>query len=478
MQLFLKSFFVLLLLTIKVWGAENPPFIYLSQYYTYEYVNNSSFKINNALYSFENLTILETANSLQITTKNIFLFKTDRTQIEFFNLKNKIIKTFAVKDVSVELNETFDLDPKNISAVCLTAKNEFTTKKMCKKYPLTPSQNTENLVFSVNGVKLSRLGQIILNDKNMLLNFRSETSNYFFEILTSYKNVIINRATKMEKANALQVDFVELNQPNKYYFKNKILLSDTFFEIAIDNLITVYQDIAFPDADLLNQSVDYEFKNWKIRHYNKLGLEPIVLYSRLVITSSSLNAAILSDLSKGIKVYSTHYPSNVLEYYYSGKLMQLQLLNDTNNTTINTRNFSLITLEGGVRYYLSANFHYDLNLTLQELVYAEHQTSTNSIDMPKGISPSVGLSVSSILLEIQKWRLQANGGLGLIAPTGIPSGQTKMAYSLSLGSQISYKLRSGRFYYGFDYLKYSTGNNTYTYDRQSLEHKIGFYYLY
>ena len=41
----------------------------------------------------------------------------------------------------------------------------------------------------------------------------------------------------MEQSNSVQVDFFELNQPNKYNFSSQIRLSDTSFEIAIDDTV-------------------------------------------------------------------------------------------------------------------------------------------------------------------------------------------------------------------------------------------------
>ncbi|MEK6628233.1 MAG: hypothetical protein AABY53_06370 [Bdellovibrionota bacterium] len=466
----------------KAQAADAPPFAYLNQRYNYEYVNDSSFKLNNSLQVFDSLAILETDTYIQISMKDTAQFITKYTVLEVLDKDNTLIESQPTELINNEFNQVLNISPKKISSVCLVTTNEFTTKKLCKKFAsidesVDPPDNGK-LTFSANGIQLDSIGKIILNDKTQNVIFRAENSRYFLELITGYKKIILSRASKIEKSNSIQADFFELKQPNKYNFRSKIKLSDTSFKIAIDDLITVYQDIYFLDEELFEKAVDYEFTDWKVRKYKKLGVEPIILYSQLRVDSAVLIAKIVSDLSKGVKIYYTNYPSNVLEYYFSGKIILLQLINDVNTNAINNKSLSVLTLDGGLRYYRSPDFHFDLNFAMQEFVYAEYQPTRNSVDMSKGLSPTLTLSANKILTEFEKWRLQGWAGFGVIGPTKIPSGETKLAPSLIFGSQLSYKLRGGRIYYGFDFTSYKTSNSAYNYNRQALEHKVGFYYLY
>ncbi len=457
--------------------AQDPmPFVYLNQYYSYEKIDDTSFKINDTIYSFNMLVGIKTAEGIEISFNNLKLFSPEKIQIEVLDRNHKLIKTFKISPDIAELKTEIILKSKVPEYICISSRNDFTVKKLCKKIVNLPSAADQNIRFSANGVSLSDTGKIILNDKNNDLIFKVENSDYFFELITGNKNIIPNRIYKFQKSDTFQVDFVDINNPSKYNFKQKIKLDDANFAIPIDSLITTLQDIAFIDPDIFNKSVDYEFKDWKMRKYNKFGIEPIGIFAQLITQSSPLYARVTSDLSKGFKVYLTQYPSNNLEYYYWGKITLLLLRNDVNNNPINNKSPSLISLAGGGRYYVSPDFHYDLNLALEEVFYAEQNNS--AINIVKVFTPKMSLMANYILIEIQKWRLHFSAGFGVIGPSLIPSGATKFALETILGSQLSYKVRGGRFYYGADFNSYDTSNSTYKYQYQSLEHKIGFYYLF
>lgn len=472
--------FIIFFFTIGAEASDKLPFSYLNQYYTYENIDDTSFKINGKTQSFNSLDVIRISDGVQIVFKDIHFYKTEDVRLEIINKKNKIIKDFLIN--SSEINEDFKqnilIDFEQIKAVCFISKNEFTTKKICKIANKTETKEAKPLKYSANNVLLNTSGQIVLNDKSDSVVFKVKNSDYLFELTTVNKKIIANRAYKLEKSHALQVDFVELGNPDKYNFKKEINLSDTYFEINIDNLITVYQDIAFPEEDLLSKPIDYEFKDWKVRKYNKLGIEPIGLYSYLLVESTPLNAKIVSDLSKGIKIYLTRYTSTKRENYSSLKLVLLQLRNDANSNTMNNKDPSLMGLEIGTRYYQTSDLHYDLNIKLEELFYAENEEGTSTINIVKALTPTFSGTTNFILYEIDKLRLHFLGGMELIGPSSIPSGQTQLAFDFILGSQVTYKVRGGRLYYGLTYSSYKTSNSAYSFTHKALEHKIGFYYLF
>lgn len=461
-------------------AADKLPFSYLNQYYTYENININSFKINGSVHSFESLEILPQNNEVQIIFKDIKLYQAENVQLEIIDKSNKMIKSYSInnRDLSDVFKQNIILEFEKIKAVCFVGKNEFTTKKICKAAKKSDLEAKRPLKFSANNVLLNDSGQIVLNDKAETVIFKIRHPDYFFELTTANKKIIANRVYKMEKSNSLQTDFVELNNPDKYNFKKEIKLSDTSFDIAIDELITVYQDITFLDNDLLSKSIDYEFKDWKVRKYNKLGIEPIGFYSLLMVESTPLNAKIISDLSKGIKVYLTRYTGTQRENYASVRLILLQSRNDANNNQMNNKDPSLLGFDIGSRFYQTSDLYYDLNVKYEEQFYAEYNEGAASIDLVKAFTPRISGTLNFILYEIDKVRLHFLGGIGLIGQTAIPSGQTKMTLETLLGSQLTYKVRGGRLYYGLNYSSYSTSNSSYNYTHKALEHKIGFYYLF
>lgn len=477
----MRIFALVFLFSTGILAADTPPFANLNQYYKYKNIDNSSFEINNILYSADNFIVTRTNAEVQLTIQEVSPFRSSLTQIEILDTKLKKIKALNIEPAQNEFNQKIQLDPKKTGFICIVGKNEFTTKKMCKKIPEFTAKEQEkiageNLIASANGIPLSPYGQIILNEKDSSLIFRVEKSNFFFELITRNKNIVINRAYKFEKSNTIQTEFIDLNHPSKYRFKRKIELTDTFFEINYDDLLTVYQDIVFLEADLFKKAVDYEFKGYK--KYNKLGIEPIGLYSQLIVESSFLRARIVSDLSKGVKLYLAQYLDSNIEYHYSGKLTLLHMRDDINRNTISNNTLNLFSLEGSARYFQSPVLHYDLGLSLEESVFAEGQPNSGLLNIIKTLSPRIKFSVNYILLEIQKWRLQASAAGDLIGPASTPGGQTQIALGLSLASMLSYKLRAGRIYYGADFSSYSTSNSIYKYNYQSLEHSVGFYYLF
>lgn len=480
-KLIFLSLFISFILFISgsTWAASDElPFTYMNQYYNYEYIDSSSFNINNNTYNFDNFLVSKTNTGAQFIIKKLSSFNMRNPRLEILDIDKKLVKTLIFSALNDEFSKNLTLDQGKSAYICLISKNEFTTKKICRRIQDNESAPSPDLQIFANNVLLNPVGQIVLNDKEKDLVFRVVRNSDFFELITNRKNIIPNRAYKLANSNLMQVDFVELDQPAKFNFKAILNLVDDRFEIPIDDLINVYQDISFNANATFPKAIDYEFKDWKLRKYNKLGIEPIGLYSQIIVESTAVRAKIISDLSKGFKVYYSKYPREGFEYYYSGKLLLLQQRDDGNKNQITNKDLTLMAVEGGVRYYLTANFYYDLNVSLQELAYAEYDPNALAIEMVKAFTPTATAFVNYIVLELDKLRFQAIGGLGLNGPSGIPSGSTQIAFDINIGWQASYKMRGGRFYYGGNFSSFTANNSVYKFNYQALEHKIGFYYLY
>ncbi len=472
----MKLFILLFFFSLKLVASDKPPFLNLYQYFSFKIIDSQNFKINNTLYSIENIVITLSPSEVRLMFKNLSSFKSAQTQIEVIDLSGNKVTSIPLNSDKDELTTTLSLDLKKTKHICIVGQNEFTSKRMCKRIV---SENTAGLLrASANGSLLEPHGKIILNKKNTNLNFRIENADFFFDLTTRNKNIITNRAYKFKDSNSIQTEFVDAVQPNKYSFKRRIQLQDTFFEIDLDDLLTIYQDIVFTDKDLLKKSVDYELKALVVKKYRKFGIEPIGLYLLLNVESASLQANMVSELSQGIKMYFSKYNNNKQESFYAAKFVLLQVRDDFNNNVISNNNLSLFQLTGGVRYYQTSSLQYALSLNLKELIYAESLTSPTTLGLVKALSPSLSLSVNSIFFEKERFRVNASGSISLIAPSSISSGQTQLASSLSFGAEISYKLRGGRVYYGTDYSAFKTSNSVYKFGHQTFEHIVGFLYLY
>lgn len=476
----MKGLVFLLLFSSKLFAAETAPFANLNQYFKYKSIDNSRFEINSKTYSVDDLEITRENLEIQLRIADISSFRSTRTQIEVLDSSLKKTKIFTFNKTKNEFNQKLQLDLRKSDFLCIVGANEFTTKRMCKKLPGTDiaKENDDKLIASANGTALGYDGRIILNQRDSSLKFKIERSDFFFEITTSNKNIVINRAYKFEKSNTIQAEFIDLNHPDKYRFKRRILLSDTSFEVTYDDLLTVYQDIVFLDSQLLAKAIDYEFKGWADSKYNKFGIEPIGLYALLILETSSVRARVVSDLSKGVKIYLAHYLQSSIEYHYAAKLILMHMHDDVNRNTISNNTLNLISLEGGARYYQNPSLYYDLGGSLEESMFAETLPSSTLLNMVKAMTPRVKLAVNTLILEYQKWRWQGQAEAVLVGPAGLPSGATQIAFGYSLSTTISYKLRAGRIYYGADFSGLTTSNSTYKYNYQSLEHAVGFYYLF
>lgn len=476
----MKGLVFLLLLSSKLFAAESAPFANLNQYFKYKNIDNSSFEINSKLYTVEDLQITRENLEVQLRINDISPFRSARTQIEVFDSSLKKTKIFNFNKTKNEFNQKLQLDLRKSEFLCIVGANEFTTKRMCRKIPRTDTTtvNDERPIASANGTPLGFDGQIILNQRDSSLKFKIERSDFFFEITTSNKNIVINRAYKFEKSNTIQAEFIDLNQPDKYRFKRRILLSDTSFEVTYDDLLTVYQDIVFLDSQLFAKAIEYEFKGWIDSKYNKFGIEPIGIYSLLILESSTVRARVVSDLSKGVKFYLAHYLQSSIEYHYAAKLILMHMHDDVNRNSISNNTLNLISLEGGARYYQNPSLYYDLSGSVEESMFAETLTNSTLLNMVKGTTPRVKLAVNSLIMEYQKWRWQGQLEGVIVGPAGLPSGTTQTAFGYSLSTTLSYKLRAGRIYYGADFSGLTTSNSTYKFNYQSLEHALGFYYLF
>ncbi len=476
----MKGLVFLVLFSSKLFATETAPFANLNQYFKYKSIDNSSFEINSKLYTVGDLQVTRENLEIHLRIADISSFRSTRTQIEVLDSSLKKTKIFTFNKTKNEFNQKLQLDLRKSDFLCLVGANEFTTKRMCKKIPRSDvvKENDEKPIASANGTSIGYDGQLILNQRDSSLKFKIERSDFFFEITTSNKNIVINRAYKFEKSNTIQAEFIDLKQPDKYRFKRKILLSETAFEVTHDDLLTVYQDIVFLDSQLFAKAIDYEFKGWADSKYNKFGIEPIGLYSLLLLETLTVRARVVSDLSKGVKVYLAHYLQSSIEYHYAAKLILMHMRDDVNRITISNNTLNLISLEGGARYFQNPSLYYDLSGSLEESIFAETLPSSSLLNMVKATTPRVKLAVNTLILEYQKWRWQGQAEGAIVGPAGLPSGATKTTFGYSFSTTLSYKMRAGRIYYGADFSGLTTGNSTYKYNYQSLEHAVGFYYLF
>jgi hypothetical protein len=471
--------FILILAHSAPSFAKNDlPFFYLNQYFTFEKVSNKSFNINEQTYSTDDILIEVFQNKLKYTFKNLPLYNSENMQIQILDKQLKLKKNLEIKNLKrpIIVNR-INYNPSSDYFICLNSKNEFTTKQVCKK--IESSLDTDDVLkFEVDSVALEDVGRIILNNKESQINFKAYNSNYFINIFTKNKNVIINSAEKKENSEVFNVEFVQLNNPLKYNFKLNLSENDTFFKIEIDPLLTVYQDIEFANLENKDTALSYRFRDWKVKHYNKIGIAPIAVFFQLGGSLPTANFTLVSDMGKGFNFYLTHYPDETLEYYASTEFFITQFRNDANATTIENQNLNLFSMDAGLKLHQTPDFNYDFKTTIEEQPFAEIEEGSTSISVVKRWAIKAESSISYNFLSFDKWKLQVKPSIGLVAPISLADGNTKLAFSSALGGNMSYKVREGRFYYSLEYGAQNYSNSVSTFNYQILKHELGFFYLF
>jgi hypothetical protein len=475
----LLSFFFTVILgyTATSSAKNNLPFLYLNQYFTFEKSSNKLFNINEQAYSTDDISVELSGKNLNYSFKNLSLFTSNNMQIQVLDRNLKLKKNIVVKNTKNSvISEKINYNPASDAFICLFSINEFTSKQVCKKIISTVDTN-DVLKFEANSVALEDFGSIILNRKESEINFRASTNNYFLNIITKNKNVIINSAEKEKNSEIYKVNFVQLNNPLKYNFKLSLSEKDSFFKIEIDPLLAVYQDIEFVNHDK-DTAIIYKFKDWKVKHYNKIGIAPTASFLQITASLPTADILLISDMGKGFKFYLTHYPDETLEYYASTEFIILQFKDDANATVIENKNLNLINIDAGLRLHQTPEFNYDFKTTLEEQPFAEKNAGSSSVTIVKRWALKAKSSISYNFFSFDKWKLQVNPGIGLIAPINLTGGNTKLAFGWALAGNISYKVREGRFYYSAEYGAQNYSNSVSSFGYQILKHELGFYYLF
>ena len=82
----MKGLVFRLFFSLKLFAAETAPFANLNQYFKYKGIDNSSFEINNKLYTLDDLQITRENLEIQLQIADISPYRSKLTQIEVLDI--------------------------------------------------------------------------------------------------------------------------------------------------------------------------------------------------------------------------------------------------------------------------------------------------------------------------------------------------------------------------------------------------------
>lgn len=211
--------------------------------------------------------------------------------------------------------------------------------------------------------------------------------------------------------------------------------------------------------------------------YNKLGVEPFLIYSEISARSTTLSVKLVTGLGKGARIFYQRNLDTKKELLTQITAYQTEVTNDINSTTILNRPQSPFEVSGGLKYHLAKKWSVSANLGLQELLVYTN-SSLNEITVKKIQNVYLYFSPEYSIYRKLRWDFSLAGGFGYLKPLSATSADAQNGSYFDLELKTSHKLNFGRVYAGINYLSRHQQNDNFTFNDNTVTYKVGTYYLF
>ena len=224
----------------ELYSQDKLPFRYLNQYLTYS-VKDGIVALNEKNYTLNNIELKIESKKIIFTMKEEMLtfFKKGRVSIENESSEELAGTRYELKDnqFAVKRNPL-------AKVICFQIKSRYSTLKICR----TISNNTDQSIKTIraNDSDLGDNGQIVVQDTDDRSKFKVAFSNddtFYFE--TQRRKVYPATIRKQKNSEELLVRFVDLDVQTLAW-EDKLTIDQRYFEIKMDPLISLRQDMLFP----------------------------------------------------------------------------------------------------------------------------------------------------------------------------------------------------------------------------------------
>lgn len=427
----------------ELFSEDQLPFRYLNQYFTFEVTESGKVLMNEKEFDFSGLQFSKENGRLNLTmSKELGVFLKKGT-LSF--LENGVV--LESKDYEIDEKQFTIPILDQAKVLCFEAKSTYSLIRVCK--PLEPSVVSGVKGIFANESELGKKGQIIVQDSEVRSNLKVEFQNgnsFYFE--TQRRKVYPAVINKLKDSDELKVRFVDLDVQTVAW-EEVLVIDQRYFEIKMDPLVMLRQDIFFPDQDLKSKAISktlIQKKQLTIITKNKLTVSPLIGQLNLIGENPDLSVKLRTDLAFGI---SGRYSKNFKpkwDWYAQGQFISLKILFEDATKLLEGRSQSLVQLSGGAKYYWKRNWSLNLGLGIKSDMFMEPIDTNKGIKVYTAINKYLDSGVEWDFYSIKGIQFTLPMNLKFNLPGSVGSFTAQMGPQYDIGVLGSYRTAWGRIF--------------------------------
>lgn len=481
----LKNFFKLSVLILALYpltgkaAAENrPPFVYLNQYFNYQLQQSDQIQIGDSHFNMNDFKVIDNGDNYDISfTDSLENFN---QSIEIGTFTGTPLKYSVVKNAKDSGKLSFNKKKFDNPMFCATKANDYTQIRICKTSSSTDSEASKEVL--VSGKKVEPIGSIILNDAlDKAVVYARFNQGSYFELTTAKRLALPKTVIKKAGETDFDVTFVDGKNTSQTW-NDKISISQTFFKVPNDDLITIKQGIYF--NNYVNSATVVE-KNYAVKEAapvaakNKtsvISLEPLAVFNQIDGKSNEINATLRSGLGLGIGTSFKHTLASHKKIVASALFYTTVMSPTTNQATITNEKLNLLGLTGGYQHFFTDKFSLSGLLRVQEDMFFTKETLT-SVLLNKAWTMSLGLQPEYQIYKNQRWTVSALLSGFLMLPNEVPNSEaTEMGFLFDGAIKAQYQLNWGYVAAGLHLGDRMQKNAVYDFNDSFLVYRLGLNY--
>lgn len=433
----------------ELYSQDKLPFRYLNQYFTYD-IKDGIVNLNEKAFTLNNIELNLDSKKIVFTMKDEMLtyFKKGRVTIENesgeelagtrFELKEN---QFAIKRINSAKN------------ICFQIKSRYSTLKICRS--LSGNTNQSIKTIRANNSNLGDNGQIVVQETGDRSEFKVDFDNedsFYFE--TGRRKVYPAVIQKKKDSEELLVRFVDLDVQTLAW-EDKLTIDQRYFEIKLDPLIQLRQDILFPDpkglkAQAFSKTL-IQKKQVLIITKNKFSFSPLIVFSQLVAANETLSAKLTTKMGLGAHIqYSRNFRPK-WDWFLQSHFYSTKILFDDETKTLLGPSQSLYQVSGGTIYHWKKNWDIELSTGVRTDMFVKTIDSVDGVEVFTSMNKYLAAGLQWTFFKNKYVDFYAPLNFRFILPGTVDGLTSNLGSRHDVGFFCNAKLSWGKIYGGFSY---------------------------
>jgi hypothetical protein len=452
----------------EMYSQDTLPFSYLNQYFTYEAVDGGKVILNEKEFNFVDIELVREKEMIRVNLKGEWtnILKKGRVALLDADLKPLSSYNFELKENQLALKDLV-----TAQFICFQVRSRYSNLKVCKN--MLPSDNERVESVLANDSKLSSKGQIVVQDSQkrsyLKINFENMSSFFFDTIRRKAYPAIINKARNSDE---LKVRFVDLDMQTLAWLAT-LRIDQQFFEIKMDPLIQLRQDILFSDPGLKAKAISKTLikkKQITVIAKNKFTLSPMIGYSQLVGENPDLNVKLRTGMGLGASLqYSQNFQSR-WDWYLQAHFLSTKILFEDETIILSGINQSLYQVSLGALFHWQKNWDFTFGGGVRNDMFMKPININDGVEVFTTLNEFVTIGLDYGLIKGNFLELGIPFNIKFNLPGQIAGLNSYLGLQYEMGALASYRLSWGRI---FGTLMYGTRKQNYG----DFNYKEDYYYI-